>query len=165
VFAGYNSYDTSRQGLLASATGNTEGYEFSTFFEGGYDFHLGNFTVGPVASVQYTNVHVDGFSERGSLIPLQIHSDSEESWRTDLGVQTSYTWHCGSVLLVPTIRAAWQHEFKYSALPITVSAPALGGATATLFGPREGHDSAIVNAGLGVQWTPRISTYIGYRGQ
>jgi hypothetical protein len=30
---------------------------------------------------------------------------------------------------------------------------------------REGHDSAILNSGLGVQLTPRISTYIGYRGQ
>ncbi len=162
---GYNSYDTSRQGLLALATGSTEGYEFSTFLESGYDFHFGNLAVGPLASVQYTNVHVNGFSEQGSLLPLRIHSDSEESWRTDLGLQASYTWHCGSMLVVPSVRAAWEHEFKYSALPITVSSAAFPGATATFFGPSQGHDSAIINAGLGVQWTPRISTYVGYQGQ
>ena len=156
VFGGYNSYGTSRQGLLAPANGSTDGYEFSTFLESGYDFHFGNFTVGPIGSVQYTNVHINGFNEQGSLLPLQIHSDSEESWRTDLGAQASYTWHCGSVLLVPSIKAAWEHEFKYSALPITVSSVAFPGVAATLFGPSEGHNSAIINAGLGVQWTPKF---------
>lgn len=165
VFGGYNSYGTSRQGLLAPANGSTDGYEFSTFLESGYDFHFGNFTVGPIGSVQYTNVHINGFNEQGSLLPLQIHSDSEESWRTDLGAQAFYTWHCGSVLLVPSIKAAWEHEFKYSALPITVSSVAFPGVAATLFGPSEGHNSAIINAGLGVQWTPKISTYVGYQGQ
>ena len=31
--------------------------------------------------------------------------------------------------------------------------------------PAEGHDSAIINPGVGTQWTPRISTYVGYQGQ
>ena len=44
--------------------------------------------VGPIASLQYTNVYVDGFSEKGLLAPLSIHADSEavgfasaSSWR------------------------------------------------------------------------------------
>jgi outer membrane autotransporter protein len=165
VFGGYNSYETNRQALLGPATGSTDGQEFSAFVGTGYNFHFGNFAVGPIASVQYSYVSINSFDEQGGLIPLQIHSDSEESWRTDLGLQASYTWHCGNVLLVPSIRAAWEHEFKYSALPITASAPVLGGTTATFFGPSEGHDSAIINAGLGIQWTPRISTYAAYQGQ
>jgi outer membrane autotransporter protein len=67
--------------------------------------------------------------------------------------------------MIPSVTAAWEHEYKYSALLVTVSAPLFGAATETLFGPREGHDSAIINAGVGVQWTPRISTYVGYQGQ
>ena len=62
-------------------------------------------------------------------------------------------------------KAAWEHEYKYSALPISASSSLFGGATATFFGPSEGHDSAIINAGVGIQWTPRISTYVGYQGQ
>jgi hypothetical protein len=50
-------------------------------------------------------------------------------------------------------------------LPITASAPALAGATATFNGPNEGHDSLVINAGIGAQWTPRISTFVGYQGQ
>jgi outer membrane autotransporter protein len=166
VYGGHNSYDTSRQELTGGlANGSTSGYEFSTYLESGYDFHFGNFSVGPVGSVQYTNVHVDGFTERGSFLPLQIHSDSEESWRTDLGLQASYTWHVGKVLVIPTIQAAWEHEYKYSTLQITFSAADFPGVTATTFGPSEGHDSCILNAGCGVQWTQRISTYVGYQGQ
>ncbi len=165
AFGAYNSYDTRRQGLLGAASGSSDGYEFSTFLDAGYNFSFGNFTVGPTGAVQYTNVHVNGFSEHGSLIPLQVHSDSEESWRTDLGLQASYTCHVGNVLVIPSVTAAWEHEFKYSALPITVSAPALGGATTTFFGPNQGHDSAIINAGVGVQLNQRISVYVGYQGQ
>jgi autotransporter-associated beta strand protein len=166
VYGGYNSYDTSRQQLIRGmASGSTSGYEFSTFGEVGYDFHFGNFSGGPIGSLQYTNVHVDGYSERGSFSPLNIHSDSEESLRTDLGIQASYAWQIGKVLVIPTVRAAWEHEYLYSALPITFSAVAFPGVTATAFGPDEGHDSFIINAGAATQWTPRISTFVGYQGQ
>ena len=40
-----------------------------------------------------------------------------------------------------------------------------GGATTTVFGPSEGHDSAIVNAGVGPQITSRAAAYVEYQGQ
>jgi outer membrane autotransporter protein len=166
VYAGGNSYDTSRGELTNTlANGSTSGYEVSTFVGTGYDFHFGDLSLGPVFAAQYTTVHIDGFTERGSVLPLNIHSDSEESWRTDLGVRASYTWHVGNIIVIPSLWAAWEHEYKYSRLPITFSSPILGGVSATAFGPHEGHDSAIINAGVGTQWTPRISTYVGYQGQ
>jgi outer membrane autotransporter protein len=112
---------------LGSATGSTDGEEFSTLIGAGYDFHFGNFAVGPLASLQYTYVNVTGFSEQGSLVPLQIHSDSQDSLRTDFGLRASYSCHVGSVIVIPSVTAAWEHEYKYSALPVTVSAAALGG--------------------------------------
>jgi outer membrane autotransporter protein len=50
-------------------------------------------------------------------------------------------------------------------LPITFSSAAFPGVSATAFGPDEDHDSAIINAGVGTQWTPRIATYVGYQEQ
>jgi outer membrane autotransporter protein len=165
IWGGYNSYSTSRQALLGQANGSTSGYEFSTFGDAGYDFHCGDLTFGPIVSMQYTDVHVNGFSENGSLVPLDIHEDSEDSLRTDVGGRAYYNWHLGKMLIIPSLTIAWEHEYLYSNLPITASAPELGGATATFNGPNEGHDSLIINAGAGVQWTPNISTYIGYQGQ
>jgi len=167
IYGGSNSYDTSRGTLLQgrSANGSTSGYEFSTFIDVGYQWQRGDFSVGPVFAAQYTNVHIDSFTEQGSFLPLNIHSDSEESWRTDLGVQASYAWHVGQVIVIPSLWAAWEHEYKYSNLPITFSSAEFPGVSATVFGPHEGHDSAIINAGVGTQWTPRIATYVGYQGQ
>jgi outer membrane autotransporter protein len=166
VWGGYNSYDTSRQGLLGKATGNTDGYEFSTYGEVGYNLHWGNLTAGPLLAVQYTDVHVNGFREQGSLLPLDIHEDSEESWRTDLGGQAGYTWRIGkNITVLPTVQALWEHEYKISSLPITASAVAFPRVSATFFGPHEGHDRLTLNAGVGTQWTDRISTFLGYQGQ
>jgi len=165
IYGGGNSYDSHRQVLGGGfANGSTEGYLFSTFVDTGYNFAFGNLSFGPVFAAQYTNVHIDGFTESASLLPLNIHEDSEESWKTDLGIQASYTWHVGHIIVIPSLWAAWEHEYKTSRLPVTFNAAAFPGVTATTFGPDLGHDSAIINAGVGVQWTPRISTYVGYRG-
>jgi outer membrane autotransporter protein len=99
------------------------------------------------------------------LIPLQIHSDSEDSLVTDVGGRAYYKWHVGNIPVIPTVRLAWEHEYLVSTLPITASAPALNGATATFNGPFQGHDSLIINTGISIQWTPRIWTTIGYNGQ
>jgi uncharacterized protein YhjY with autotransporter beta-barrel domain len=165
VWGGGNSYSTSRQALAGQANGETDGWELSTFGDAGYDFHCGDLSFGPTVSMQYTDVHVSGFGENGSMLPLNIHGDSQDSLRTDVGGQAYYRWHVGNIPVIPNVRLAWEHEYFYSALPITATAPALDGATATFSGPNEGHDSLIINANIAVQWTPRIWTTIGYDGQ
>jgi outer membrane autotransporter protein len=165
IYGGHNNYDSSRAGLGGLVTGGTEGAEWSTFMGGGYDFHCGSVTVGPIASLQYTDVQVDGFSEKGSLAPLQIHSDSAESLRSDVGFRLFYQWQIGKVVLEPSLKAAWEHEYKYSALPITAGLAGIPGPSATFFGPSEGHDSAVVSAGISVRLSAAISTYLNYDGQ
>ena len=71
----------------------------------------------------------------------------------------------GEAVCVERQRVAWEHEFKYSALPITAGFAEIAGPSATFFGPSEGHDSAIVSAGIVVRLTPAISTYVNYDGQ
>jgi outer membrane autotransporter protein len=145
--------------------GSTSSGEFSIWSEAGYDFHFGNLTVSPLGALQYTLVHFVGFSEHGSFIPLQIHSDTETSLRTDLGARATYTCHFRSVLIIPGVRVAWEHEYFYSALPITLSSVDFPGRSPTLYGPAEGHDNTIINAGAAIQFTPRLSSYLGYQGE
>jgi outer membrane autotransporter protein len=165
IYGGHNSYDSGRAGLGGLANGSTEGAEWSTFIGGGYDFHCGRLTVGPIASLQYTDVGIDSFSEHGSLAPLAIHSNSAESLRSDLGFRLFYQWQIGKIIVEPSLKAAWEHEYKYSALPVTAGFAGIPGPSATFFGPSEGHDSAVVSAGVSVQATPAITTYVNYDGQ
>ena len=165
IYGGHNNYDSGRAGLGGLATGSTEGSEWSTFIGGGYDFHFAHLTAGPIASLQYTDVGIDGFGEKGSLAPLDIHSGSAESLRSDVGFRAFYQWQIGKVVVEPSLKAAWEHEYKYSALPITAGFAGVPGPSATFSGPSEGHDSAVVSAGVSVQLTPAIVTYVNYDGQ
>src|SRR5215471_15696787 len=90
---------------------------------------------GPIAALQYTYVNMDSFSEHGSLAPLDIHSQSAESLRTDLAFRASYLWQVGKGIVEPSLRAAWEHEFRYSDLPITAGFAGIPGRSATFFGP------------------------------
>ena len=165
VYGGYNSYNSSRSALQGLASGNTEGAELSTFISGGYDFHFGPLTVGPVAALQYTYAHIDGFSENGSLAPMQIQTDSANSLRSDVGFRLFYQWQVGKIIIEPSLKAAWEHEYLYSALPVTAGFANIPGPTATFTGPAEGHDSAVMSAGVSVLWTPTLTTYLNYDGQ
>jgi len=165
IYGGHNTYESSRSSLGGLATGSTEGAEWSTFISGGYDFHFGHLSVGPIAALQYTYLNIDGFSEKSSLAPLQVHSGSAESLRSDVGFRAFYQWQIGKVLVEPSLKAAWEHEYKYSALPITAGFAGIPGPSATFFGPSEGHDSAIVSAGISAQLTPSVTTYVNYDGQ
>jgi fibronectin-binding autotransporter adhesin len=166
AYGGYNTYDTNRRALFGNAIGNTDGSEWSGFISTGYDFHTRkNLTIGPVASLQYTSVNVSGFTEQGSLVPMSIHSGSEESLRTDIGFKASYQWQVGRAVVQPYFKAEWEHEFKYSALPVTASLAGFPGPDETFVGPVEGQDSAIVSAGVSVEWTPKVSSFVGYDGQ
>ena len=131
----------------------------------GYEFHYGGLTFGPIASLQYTYVGFRGFIESGSLAPLRIDSQSQDSLRTNLGLSAAYTWKAGKIQITPNVRASWQHEYLYSALPIDAQFASGAGSVFTVNGPALGHDSALIDAGLNVQWTSTIGTYFGYNGQ
>jgi outer membrane autotransporter protein len=164
-WAGGTNYSTSRQALAGTANGETSGWEASTFGEAGKDFLCGNFSFGPTVAMQYTNVHLNGFGENGSLVPLNIHGDSQDSLVTDVGGRAYYIWHGGNTTIIPKVELGWEHEYFVSTLPITATAPVLNGATATFNGPFQGHDSLIIDASISIHPTSRIWLTIAYVGQ
>jgi YVTN family beta-propeller protein/autotransporter-associated beta strand protein len=160
---GYNNYDVRRAGLQGFATGSTDGAEFNGFLGAGYDFHLSShITLGPIASLQYTAVHLSSYQESGSLAPLDIHSDTQESLRSNLGLRLISFWRVGPFQVIPELRASWQHEFKYSALPITAQFASGADGTFTVHGPGLGHDSALIHSAIEVRWNDRWSSFVGY---
>jgi outer membrane autotransporter protein len=165
VGGGYNSYDARRDALGGKASGSTESGEFDSYLNAGYELTFGSLTFGPVASLQYTYLSLNGYNERNSLTPLRIASQSQDSLRSNLGVSAAYTGKVGKIELTPSLRALWQHEYFYSALPISAQFASGAGSEFTVTGPAEGHDSALIQAGLNIQWTPTFGTYFGYNGQ
>jgi outer membrane autotransporter protein len=113
ISGGFNDYDTVRTGLQdLPVRGSTNGAELNGLFAIGYDFRFGCLNVGPIMTVQYTYVNIEGFTETGSLAPLEIQDQAEDSVRGTLGLRAAYDWKAGNGIIVrPEVRAAWQHEY------------------------------------------------------
>jgi outer membrane autotransporter protein len=163
---GGDSFDTVRAALLGnSATGSSNGRTFSTFIAGGYDFHIGQLRIGPATALQYSSATINGFSENGSIAPVKVSSDSQNSLRTDLGLRGWTEFRLAQIGLRPFIRAAWEHEHEESPLSVSAALVDIPGSSITILGPSLGRDSVVVNAGVAVEWTRIFSTYISYDGQ
>ncbi|MEO6739624.1 MAG: autotransporter domain-containing protein, partial [Chthoniobacteraceae bacterium] len=166
VSGGLNSYKTRRVTPNNTvAAGSPDGSEINVSISAGYDFKFGALTVGPVASYQYTNMQLDGFTETGLFAPLTIASKSTDSQRTQLGVRATYDAHVGRVLIRPEMRLAWQHEFGSAGYALTSNFATIGGNAFTVAGTTVGRDSLLASAGFIVMWNDRFGTYVYYDGQ
>ena len=153
-------------GLQGEARGDTDGWRVQTpSFGTGYDFKAGGFTFGPTASFNYTDVATNGFTEHGSLAPLNIHGGNAESLRTAFGIKASYDCKCGGIVIKPEVRAAWQHEYGDAAYALSSSFANGGAESFTVNGPQLGRDSALIGAGFAIQFNERLSTYFYYDGE
>jgi outer membrane autotransporter protein len=165
VTGGPSGYDTHRTALLGTANGSTNGGDFNVLVAAGYDWKKGDLTIGPTANFQYTYVGFDGFTESGSLAPLNVHSQNAESERTAFGMKASYDLKVGHVVIVPQISLAWQHEYGDQAYSIVSSFASGAGNSFTVNSPRIGRDSLLIGAGAAVLLSERISIYAYYDGE
>jgi autotransporter-associated beta strand protein len=161
---GYNNYDTSRAALDGLATGSTDAGEFDSFLTTGYDFHQDAWTFGPFASLAWTYVGIDNYTEAGSRAPLNIVSQNQDSLTTSLGWQVSYEGHVKQVAVTSQFKAGWQHQYAYGALPFDAQLASGAGGVFTVHGPSEGRDTAVVEAAVRVVWSPRVSVFLSYDG-
>jgi len=166
VAGGYNNYNSHRTALGGAATGNTSGGELDTLISGGYDAHFGKLTVGPVASAQYTYVEINDFTETGSLLPVRVPTQNQQSFRTKVGLKASYDLKTTSgIVITPMATASWQHEYLNSGFALDASFAQGAGDIFDVRGPAIGRDSAIFSVGINVQWTTRFGTYLNYDGE
>ena len=161
---GSNSYDTKRSTIGGTARGSATGQNWNGLIGGGFDRKVGGFAYGPVASVQYTHIGIDQFSESGSLAPLTFPGQSQESLRTQAGFHVSYAMKLGThMFLTPDVRIQWQHEFMDATSSIA-SRFAGGTNSFTVSGPALKRDSVWVDAGASLQVNPDFSVFTYFTG-
>ena len=99
--------------------GNADGHSLALALRGGYDFHIGAITTGPVAGAVLQQVRIDGLTETGTsgLSALSFGNQTRGSEVSQLG------WR-GSVDLgnwQPFADLEWNHEFADKNRTITTS--------------------------------------------
>jgi outer membrane autotransporter protein len=162
VGGGYGSIDTRRLTVGGFARGDTNGTDFDALVGLGYDYHIGGWSFGPFASVSYGRVGIDGFAEEGALGSLWIHSQSEDSLKSAIGLQAFYTAKVGRIVITPFLRAQWEHEYLTSTS--SIDAGFTSDSSFTVEGPHIGRDSLLLNVGVSVQLTPRVGVFGYYTG-
>ncbi len=140
-----------------TATANTSGSNASFFLNGGYDFAIGKFLVGPVAAITSQNVEVNGFDEQGGgAAGLRMASQKRRSEVGSLGVRAS--WDLGGFIPYAMWTADKERnndERLVTATPLTLVA---SGNSYDL--PAYATDSSFTTLTLGVRGV--IGGWLGY---
>jgi uncharacterized protein YhjY with autotransporter beta-barrel domain len=169
-FAGdyiHNAYTQDRViGLIGqTASSAPEGNEAVADLDGGYDFHRGAFTFGPLAGVQYTHLAVDGYNETGSVADLSVAENEADSLRSRLGGRVSYTFSHYGITFTPHLDASWQHEFLDQSRGITSQFSSAGLGSFSVRTANPSRDSALIDFGLEADFDRSWTLFADYLAQ
>ncbi|MEX1044866.1 MAG: autotransporter outer membrane beta-barrel domain-containing protein, partial [Chthoniobacterales bacterium] len=169
VGGAYHGYDVDRKIQFGTidlmAQGRPGAWELDAALATGYNFEAAGFVFGPVTSLQYTYLAVQGFTETGAgSLNLDVDPYNSSSLLYSLGAQFAYPLQVTRRLAVtPMVFASWQHEFLQNGYNINAAfidgGPRVPFSYATEAPQR---DFLYAGAGLGAQLGDRWEAYISY---
>ncbi|MEI9888810.1 MAG: autotransporter domain-containing protein [Rhizomicrobium sp.] len=153
VSAGLNSYSGTRRivftGVDRQADASYDGNTLTGFVATGYHIPLDSFTITPLASLQYSNIRLDGYTETGAGdISLAVQSQSYDFLESGLGVEVAHPFQRRYGTYVPEMHFKWLHELDNPTLSNTAAFAAPGSPVFTTPGLKPGDDTYDVGAGL-----------------
>jgi outer membrane lipase/esterase len=157
--------------------GYTDGHDWAFALRGGYDFHAGVITTGPVVGLVLQRVGIDGFTETGTtgVTALGFGSQTRNSAVTQLGWRGSAelgAWQ-------PFGEVAWNHELAGHDRTETVSLTSIAAPSYTASAAPVASDWASLSLGVAYRlnrqvtlrgagfadvWNPQVGTYGGEVG-
>ncbi len=160
----HNAYTDSRViGFLGqTATSAPQGNEGVANLDGGYDFHHGALTFGPLAGLQYTHLSVDGYNEGGSFANLTVDGDQSDSLRSRLGGRVSYALQYGGINITPHLDASWQHEFMDQSRGITSQFEGIGAGSFVVRTDNPSRESALIDLGVDADLNRTVTAFADY---
>ncbi len=124
--------------LQQTANGTTQALSFGGQLAGGYEVKLGDFILGPSASLAYDHARVNGFTETGSAADLAVDRQAADSLLTSLGFHASRPFEWQHLSWIPEVSfAVSRQHFNPSAVSAQFAAggdrfsvqPQAGGAS------------------------------------
>jgi uncharacterized protein with beta-barrel porin domain len=165
---GHNSYTEDRNIAIGAINGTNsaapEGNQYTGSLTGGYEFQRGIWKFGPIAGVQYVNLGINSFSEQGPTA-LNVQSESDESFRSQLGFEARYATRVGSIWLTPHASVTWQHEFLDGNHGITSQLQDVGSGSFTVNTTATENDSAVIDIGLNAAVTDDVTLFTDYQSE
>ncbi|MDJ0512189.1 MAG: autotransporter domain-containing protein [Methyloceanibacter sp.] len=121
--------------------------------------------VEPFAGLAYVSVETGGFRERGGPdASLRSSGFDQDVGYTTLGLRAAKTMMWGGMAVTPRVEAAWLHAFD-DVTPDASLAFATTGIGFDVAGVPLAEDSALLDAGLDLAISDRLSAGVSYQGQ
>ena len=103
-------YDLERNVDGVRIEGDTEGDLLSFKTAVGANYQVGGLTLTPVASLTYSQLEIDRYTEQGGL-DLTVNYDDVDELESELGLTASKQFQHGNWTISPSARVSWHHEF------------------------------------------------------
>ncbi len=163
----WSQIDTSRQvsfpGFSDSLTGDYRAGTTQVFGELGYGLKAGAVAFEPFANLAYINVHTNGFTEQGGASALTVHSGSNDSTFTTLGIRAATDFDIGTAKATVRGMIGWRHA--YGDVTPDISQAFTGSSAFSIAGTPIARDAAVIEAGLDFAIAPQATLGVSYHGQ
>ena len=165
---GRNQYEADRAVTFLNRTAASEhrGWQVSGLISGGYDWTPGDWTIGPVASLQYLHLEEQGFMEEGAdAADIRLGSVGSQAWVSSVGFRAERPVRLDEkYLIIPGIRAEWIHALSTDTGTLDASFPSTGqGFSAS---PRDQQENTFeLDLSLTAVISPRIRAQFRYLHQ
>lgn len=146
-------------------SGNFDGSEFAAYVEVSRDYELApNLTLAPLASVQYTYLDLDSYTETGGVSALAFESQTHESIRGSLGARLTKRLieTAGDFRADVQLRGRWVHEFGDDRASVDTSFASDPTVVFTVKDDAISRDSAVLGLGFLTELNDRTRAYFDY---
>ncbi len=150
---GWNDYTGMRHmqfpGLDRTADSKYSGQDYTAFVSTGYHIPFIKFTFTPLASLHYSRVYLEGYTETGAGdIDLKVQSQSYDFLESGLGMKVERPFVTRAGAYVPEVHAKWLHKIMNPTLEQKASYTAPGSTSFTTTGLNTADDTYNAGAGL-----------------
>ncbi|HRO63451.1 autotransporter domain-containing protein [Thermomonas sp.] len=150
---------------LRRERGDTSGTQAALTLTGGWWFDMGTWKTGPFADLSWQRIRIDGHAEAGNAsTAMWFGRQQRQAMIGSLGWQLAARLPSGSKTLYPYARIAWHHDAKADPRLVSAGLVSMAGSFA-LQGYSPDRNWASVDLGLGCDFSPNLSGWIGYSGR
>ena len=162
---GLDHFESSRTlalpGVTRTAKGSWNGWNSSLSVAGGYDFKAGEYTLGPIASLEWQYLGQDAFTESGAgTIGQRVGDRRNHSLKTVVGGRITRSFDTAAGVVTPELRLGWAAQWLDQTQGIDASF--IGTPQSSYRARVSGHayHAAVIDCGVSVAATENLSASI-----
>jgi uncharacterized protein YhjY with autotransporter beta-barrel domain len=160
---GYDTFTEDRGTVNGTAHGAGDGWQYGGKLVGGYLFHSGPWSYGPVGDLHGYQLNASGFTESGAgASDLHFNSEGTYTLQSQFGGLVRYDTEFLGASVQPYFSASWQREWGNANEAITGNTS--GGASFSTRSVYLDRDAALLDLGVRASVSTDVGVFLGWEG-